>query len=217
MRNYIITLLLTVVSTSVHGQTAVERDGSASESYKYEGIHMREFLKLMPDSIVPLLTHNNILDFIDFIESGQESAVTNRMHGKSRMTQLEDDYARIELTSHSIATFKLLPQGADDVLIYMITTTRTDSLYDSHVEVYRSDWSLAPSANQFEILHPDCFTELTVVPQKSTLHVLEVEPVTLFEGETESERPRKENRCMLLWNRSSGMFDRKDYESISKP
>jgi hypothetical protein len=170
---------------------------------------MKEYLKLMPDSILPLLTSNNMLDCIDFMESGQVSDVLNRMQGKSRMTQLTDDYARIELTTHSVVTFKLLPKGDDGILIYMITTTRTDSLYDSHVAVYQPDWGLAPQAHQFVANHPERFTELTVFPDSSTMHVIEVEPRTLFEGEDESTRPLKKNEWIMQWNSSEGVFERK--------
>ena len=42
----------------------------------------------MPDSICPLLTAVNRADFIDFLESKMKAEVTNRLGGKSEMTQI---------------------------------------------------------------------------------------------------------------------------------
>ena len=70
---------------------------------------IRQWFTDMPDSIMPLLTKNNRLDFIDFIDSHMDAIVTNRLDGKSRMTQLTEDYLHIEYTQSSSVTMKLLP------------------------------------------------------------------------------------------------------------
>ena len=42
---------------------------------------MRDVFRQMPDSIVPYLTENNRLDFIDFIDSNMKAEVTNAFGG----------------------------------------------------------------------------------------------------------------------------------------
>lgn len=70
---------------------------------------MREWLKTMPDSVMPLLTKNNRLDFIDYYDAKMEAVVTNRLDGKSRMTKLTDDYIQISYTPSTNITMRLLP------------------------------------------------------------------------------------------------------------
>ena len=70
---------------------------------------VRQWIVSMPDSVMPLLTRNNRLDFIDFVDSGMEAVVTNRLDGKSRMTMLSEDFASIEYTKSSVVAMKLLP------------------------------------------------------------------------------------------------------------
>ena len=208
MRCFIIGMLLLAVSMPVSAQIVTGNGSSASYSFAYEKTPVKEFLKTMPDTILPILSKNNILDCIDFMESGHQAEVKNKMQGKSIMMMLEKDFASIALTTHTRADIKLLPKGDDDVLIYVVTTTRTDSLYDSHVKVYSEDWTLAPATYQFEILHPERFTELVVQPRNSTLGICETIPQLLFEGEKPSDRPAIKNECILLWNKDKGIFER---------
>ncbi|MGM9687237.1 MAG: DUF3256 family protein, partial [Bacteroidaceae bacterium] len=67
---------------------------------------MKELLKKMPDTVVPLLSHNNVLDCIDFVEHDAHAEVTNRMNGKSEMTELTPTLASFFLTSRSTLTLK---------------------------------------------------------------------------------------------------------------
>ena len=59
---------------------------------------MRQWLVAMPDSVMPLLTKNNRMDFIDFYDAQMAAVVTNRMDGSSRMNRLTDDYVQIRYT-----------------------------------------------------------------------------------------------------------------------
>ena len=70
---------------------------------------MRQWLMSMPDSVMPLLTKNDRLDFIDFYDARMAAVVTNRMDGKSRMDILTDDFVRINYTQASDVEMKLLP------------------------------------------------------------------------------------------------------------
>ena len=53
---------------------------------------MRDVFKQMPDSLIPYLSSNNRLDFIDFIDSKMDAEVANSLGGKSRMQKLTDKY-----------------------------------------------------------------------------------------------------------------------------
>ncbi len=70
---------------------------------------MRDVFRQMPDTIVPYLTENNRLDFIDFIDSHMEAKVTNSFGGKSMMHMLTNQYAMLQLSEASSIQMRLLP------------------------------------------------------------------------------------------------------------
>ena len=88
---------------------------------------MRTWLGLMPDSVMPLLTKNNLLDFIDFYDYQMEAVVTNRLEGKSRMEMLTDDYVLINYTRMTDVAMKLLPVNDTTDILCMVTTMKAES------------------------------------------------------------------------------------------
>ena len=62
----------------------------------------------MPDSIMPLLTHNNRLDLIDYWEAGQQGHITNRLGGEVSLTYLGEDSLSVSDTGVSRYEMRLL-------------------------------------------------------------------------------------------------------------
>lgn len=102
-------------------------------------VPMRQWIATMPDSVMPLLTKNNRLDFMDFIDSGMEAVVTNRLDGKSRMTLLAADFASIEYTKSSVVAMKLLPLNDTTDVLCMVTTMQ-GGVKDSRMAFYDEQW-----------------------------------------------------------------------------
>lgn len=100
---------------------------------------MRQWLVAMPDSVMPLLTKNNRLDFIDFLDSKMEAVVTNRLDGKSQMNVLTDDYLHISYTRTCDVAMKLLPV-ADTVEVLCVVTTVKAAVDDSRVAFFDEAW-----------------------------------------------------------------------------
>lgn len=101
---------------------------------------MRDWLISMPDSVLPLLTKNNRLDFIDFYDAKMEAVVTNRMDGKSRLDTLTDDFARINYTRTTDVAMKLLVLN-DTADVLCIVTTVKASADDSRIAFFDAQWS----------------------------------------------------------------------------
>ena len=59
---------------------------------------MAALFKEMPDSILSVLTKNNRLDMIDFMDAKMMAQVTNLLDGKSEMTMLADDSLKIKMS-----------------------------------------------------------------------------------------------------------------------
>ena len=106
---------------------------------------MRGWLIAMPDSILPLLTPNNRLDFIDFHDANMEAVVTNRMEGKSRMETLTDDFLHINSTKTTDVTMKLLPVNDTTDVLCMVTTVRA-SVDDSRIAFFDARWQPVDAA-----------------------------------------------------------------------
>lgn len=100
---------------------------------------MRQWFLAMPDSVMPLLTKNNRLDFIDFLDSKMEAIVINRLDGKSRMATLTDDYLLINYTKSCDVAMKLLPINDTTDVLCMVTTVRT-MVDDSRVTFFDKAW-----------------------------------------------------------------------------
>lgn len=100
---------------------------------------IRNWLVSMPDSVMPLLTKNNRLDFIDFYDAKMEAVVTNRLEGKSRMDMLTDDFVHFGYTKSSEVTMKLLPVNDSTDILCMVTTARA-AVGDSRIAFFDDQW-----------------------------------------------------------------------------
>ncbi len=106
-------------------------------------IEMRDVFRQMPDSIVPYLNENNRLDFIDFMDSGMVSEVTNSLRGKSVMQKLTNNYLQIQLTESSLLSMRLLDvsEQVDSVnqIVCFIYTFGSD-FRESQISFYSVKW-----------------------------------------------------------------------------
>lgn len=106
-------------------------------------LKMRDIFLQMPDSLLPYLTENNKLDFVDFMDSGMKAVVTNELGGKSEMIALRDSFLYIELNPSTIVKMYLMP--VDEMVdschqvICMLTSYGRD-IRESKITVYSTNW-----------------------------------------------------------------------------
>lgn len=120
-----------------------------------EELKIRDVFKQMPDSLMPYLSQNNRLDFIDFLDSDMKAEVRNRFGGTSEMTSLSDDSLVIRMNESYRVDLLLLPlsEPMDSVsqVVVMIETFLVDSLYgESCVRYYSPDWNPIPQKPPFQ-------------------------------------------------------------------
>ena len=102
---------------------------------------MKELFTNMPDTILPSLSKNDRLDMIDLIENKMTNEVTNQLRGKSKMTVLTDNLAKIQLSE--LAEVQLCKLSTpDSYLICMIHSVKADA-WDSTTKFYNPDWTLS--------------------------------------------------------------------------
>lgn len=105
---------------------------------------MRDVFLQMPDSLLPYLTENNKLDFLDFIDSGMNAVVTNELGGKSEMVSLTDTTLFIQLSSAMNVNMRLMPVKEDiDSCNFVICVLATcgESAPETKVNVYSVKWN----------------------------------------------------------------------------
>lgn len=129
-----------------------------ASSVSLKAQNMSDIIKDMPDSIMPLLTKNDRLDFIDYLASNMKAEVTNRLGGKSEMTTISNDYAHIRMTGSSEISFKLLPTISDTIICMIHTYTSNGS--DSKISFLNKRWEVLTTENYFEQPSTDKFISL---------------------------------------------------------
>jgi len=98
-------------------------------------VKMRDVFAQAPDSIFPLLTKNNKLDCIDFIENNMKARVKNKFDTYSELTALTDNYLRIQISEKSSVEMKIV----NDSLLCLVRTYYGPGA-DSQVFFYNMAW-----------------------------------------------------------------------------
>ena len=106
---------------------------------------LKDVFKQMPDSLMPYLTTNNRLDFIDFLDSNMKAEVANMTGGTSEMTALTDDSLSIRMSDALRVDMLLLnldePVDSIRQVIVFVETFLADSVYGESVcKTYTVDW-----------------------------------------------------------------------------
>ena len=111
-----------------------------------EPVSIRDVFRAMPDSLLPYLTANNRLDFIDFIDSGMKAEVRNSLGGQSLMTALTADSLSITLNEQSRADMVLLSVEGEPVdscqqVVCLLTTVGCSPMpQETLVDFYSLGW-----------------------------------------------------------------------------
>lgn len=100
---------------------------------------MRDYFANMPDSILYVMTRNNRLDCIDFIENNMQARVRNRFDAFSELKTMTGDYLYLELTASSKVEMKLCPIKDSLNYICMVKTVEGPEK-ESLVTLYTSEW-----------------------------------------------------------------------------
>ena len=110
-----------------------------------QDLMIRDVFKQMPDSLMPYLSQNNRLDFIDFLDANMKAEVKNRLGGTSEMLGLSSDSLSIRMSSSLRTDLFLMPlstpvDSVSDVVV-MVETFLADSIHgQSHVSYFTTDW-----------------------------------------------------------------------------
>ena len=111
-----------------------------------DSLTLKNLFVAMPDSLIPYLSKNNRLDFIDFMESNMKAEVTNELGGKSLMTALADDSISIQLNDACHVDLLLLNSteevdSTSQVIAFVRTVGLENESRESVVEFFSVKWN----------------------------------------------------------------------------
>lgn len=153
---------------------------------------MRDVLKAMPDSMVPYLSANNLLDMIDFSDTNMDAVVTNSLGGRSQMNKLTDDFVSIRLNESSDLTMRLLhvdtPVDSAQQIICVVSTYGTD-IRESTISFYSLKWKPLPVSDYIEL--PEYMTVATLSDQDAQLTFCSENGLDACANEEQKEIPKQ--------------------------
>lgn len=124
-------------------------------------IPMRDIFAAMPDSVLPLVSKNNRLDCIDFIENNMEAKVRNRMDSYVTLEALTPHYLRFRTSANAYIEMRSLTWHPDDTTstqIVALVRTAEGGVGDmvvrhSHLTFMTPDWHPFPVSFESPLLN----------------------------------------------------------------
>lgn len=106
---------------------------------------MADLWKMMPDSLMPYLTHNDRLDMVDYLDAKMKAEVTNRLNGRSVMDSISDGYLHLTMNEVTEIEMAVLPvseitKDSCNHVICVITTYGNPKL-ESKLSFYTAKWN----------------------------------------------------------------------------
>lgn len=184
----------------------------------------------MPESVCPALTEYNRLELVDNQRNNKVMRTRNIYKTFSTMETLTDDYAHLTESNSAEKTFRLLPcaksiQSADTSadtkaqqehqsathasIIMVISTVHSDSISDSSVSFYTTDWKPLSASTYFTKAISNDFRVITMENGSDTLSVTTSNPLTLnLDGSNTPAKPEASRTEAYIWNASATRFEK---------
>lgn len=200
--------------------------GAATSSQAQSTPSFKDMFLHMPESVCPALTEYNRLELVDNQRNNKVMRTRNIYKTFSTMETLTDDYAHLTESRSAEKTFRLLPcakltQSADTKaqqeqqsathasIIMVISTVHSDSISDSSVSFYTTDWKPLTASTYFSKAVSDDFRVITMENGSDTLSVTTSNPLALnLDGGNTPAKPEASRTEAYIWNASAARFEK---------
>lgn len=162
-----------------------------------------EVFAAAPHDVLPLMTRNNRLDCIDFIENNMEARVKDKFDNDVVLEEMTDDYLRLVTSEVSSLEMKMV---ADK--LYVAETCKGPGA-DTQIKVYDTKWnliSIVPRPEVEAFIRPDA--ELSADERVSL--IAEARILTLIKGSLS----KTDNT--LTWELQADEFTRETKKAAEK-
>ena len=125
---------------------------------------IRQLFIEMPDTVIPYLSRNSRLDFLDFMDSKMTAEVTNELGGKSVLTALGDDSLTVRLNDACTVDLLLLKavemvEGSQDIICMVSTYRGAGEIQDCDVQYFTAKWRKLATVPQLTVQHEKRLSE----------------------------------------------------------
>lgn len=171
---------------------------------------MRDVFAEMPDDVLRVMTKNNRLDCIDFIENSMTAKVRNRLEGFSELKRLTSDYLDLSLTERTRVEMKLLPI-ADSLNIIAVVKTFSGPMKMSTLTLYDAEWKRLPEKDYITFPQYEAYWVLN-----DTLGHDEVKRLQSLQDMHFITMSLEETSCRLVFELHPGDVEKEDAEQMKK-
>lgn len=171
---------------------------------------MRDVFAEMPDDVLRVMTKNNRLDCIDFIENNMTDKVRNRLEGFSELKRLTSDYLDLSLTERTRVEMKLLPI-ADSLNIIAVVKTFSGPMKMSTLTLYDAEWKRLPEKDYITFPQYEAYWVLN-----DTLGHDEVKRLQSLQDMHFITMSLEETSCRLVFELHPGDVEKEDTEQMKK-
>lgn len=160
------------------------------------------FLK-MPQEVCPVLSEYNRLELVDNQKNNKPMQTRNLLRKISTMKELTDDYANLAVSSNSEKAIKLLPKNDGTKIIMVINTVWSDSIADSSLSFYSTDWQPLDATAFISTPTSKEFRQITISPSSDNLTILTSQPFVVQVVGDEAKPQPAPLTATLQWNGNS--------------
>ena len=103
-------------------------------------IKISDLFREMPDSLLPVLSENNRLDMIDFMDAKMKAVVTNSLGGETEMVFISDDSLVVKMNESCLLSMKTMQVDTAMVVVLRRTYYTKRNQYEVVSQTFNSYW-----------------------------------------------------------------------------
>lgn len=167
---------------------------------------MKDIFLKMPQTVCPALSEYNRLELVDNQLNNKPMQTRNQLSNLSHMQTLTDEYAHLIVSKNSEKQFKLLPLNNGSNIILAISTVRSDSIYDSSISFYTTDWQPLDATIYCNKPTSADFRRIAIAKDSNNLIVTVSHPLSLQTDGTSNPVSAPSETEVWIWNKDENKY-----------
>lgn len=171
------------------------------------GQSLKDLFLNMPQQLCPSLSEYNRLEIVDNQKNGKPMQTRNLFKTISEMKALTNQYAHLVISQNSEKEMMLLTKNDSTQIIMIISTILSDSIADSSVSFYTTDWQPIQASNHIDEPTSDDFRKISINPSTLRLTITTSNPLVLqTDGSNKPAKKPAETHQTFVWNLEQNKF-----------
>lgn len=163
------------------------------------------FLK-MPQEVCPALSEYSRLELVDNQKNNKAMQTRNQFRYVSTMKALTDNYAHLVVSNSSEKELKLLTQSDGSHIIMLISTVHCDSIADSSISFYTTEWTPLDATRYISAPTSTEFRRISIDPASDRLTILTTNPLAIQIDDSGIPAETRTSSQTLLWDATQNQF-----------